>query len=451
MTHTSFTRHITSNLFLLILSLALLPFTTPLTLVHYLRAKRRQPLPILPQNRKTFLISNPYMTKSLHIIRTLSQAGHRVITISTTLLPPAGALSRHSSQHFVVNASSKSTYESELLDIALQTRCDAWIPVSGVQGADLDAAVAETLRSKAGIKVCAPTSEQVRCLDDKASFINLCRKLELDVPETVEIRDVQSAVAVLHSPDIEASMKRYIVKCTSMDDTERGDMTLLPKPSPESTDAFLRKKLAGEKARKTWVLQEYVGPPAKEYATHAVVSCGRIVAFVTVEGGEMVMRYRVVRGSISQALRNWTQKLVEGLNVREGHVSCDFLVRKDPGKPMRVCAIECNPRVHTAMVVMKSDRIVEGYMDMFKEESAAEQVTSFEDGIDDERWWVAHELLTNPLGIMSGKDAEFDAMDPIPWWWAYHVWWPLVFLQSLWRGKRWSRINVSTGKVFQSG
>ena len=46
------------------------------------------------------------------------------------------------------------------------------------------------------------------------------------------------------------------------------------------------------------------------------------------------------------------------------------------------------------------------------------------------------------------QDGTYEVWDPLPAWWLYHVYWPGMFVGSLLMGKRWSRINVGTGKMF---
>lgn len=46
------------------------------------------------------------------------------------------------------------------------------------------------------------------------------------------------------------------------------------------------------------------------------------------------------------------------------------------------------------------------------------------------------------------KEGTFEIWDPLPWWWLYHVYWPGQFLWSILQRRKWSRINVSTTKVF---
>lgn len=50
--------------------------------------------------------------------------------------------------------------------------------------------------------------------------------------------------------------------------------------------------------------------------------------------------------------------------------------------------------------------------------------------------------------VLFWQDGTFEVWDPLPAWWLYHVYWPAMFVGSLLTGKRWSRINVSTCKMF---
>lgn len=46
------------------------------------------------------------------------------------------------------------------------------------------------------------------------------------------------------------------------------------------------------------------------------------------------------------------------------------------------------------------------------------------------------------------RDAVWDVEDPWPWWHLAHVQWPAWFLSTAFRGQGWSRVNVSTGRIF---
>lgn len=50
--------------------------------------------------------------------------------------------------------------------------------------------------------------------------------------------------------------------------------------------------------------------------------------------------------------------------------------------------------------------------------------------------------------VLWWRDGTFELWDPVPFWWLYCVYWPGLFAATVVRGGRWSRVNVSTCKVF---
>lgn len=66
---------------------------------------------------------------------------------------------------------------------------------------------------------------------------------------------------------------------------------------------------------------------------------------------------------------------------------------------------------------------------------------------------ISTSLLTFLHHLFFWSDGAFALDDPLPAWWLYHVYWPGQFAASIWKqwngeGGKWSRVNVSTGKVF---
>ena len=47
------------------------------------------------------------------------------------------------------------------------------------------------------------------------------------------------------------------------------------------------------------------------------------------------------------------------------------------------------------------------------------------------------------------KDGFWDWTDPVPFFVLCHVQWPWLLLRLMWRGERWTRLNVSTSRVWQ--
>ena len=50
--------------------------------------------------------------------------------------------------------------------------------------------------------------------------------------------------------------------------------------------------------------------------------------------------------------------------------------------------------------------------------------------------------------VLWWKDGTYEVWDPLPAWWLYCGYWPGVFARAVLGGGRWTRVNVSTGKVF---
>jgi hypothetical protein len=163
-------------------------------------------------------------------------------------------------------------------------------------------------------------------------------------------------------------------------------------------------------------------------------------------------------------------------------------------KRPRLYAIECNPRAHTAVVLFANTgnalgrddlhQLTDAYLDASHSSSEASQAkqeatTSQTPAIivppvlTRGRYWLAHDLVIllvlpltsmlrlrmSPVGfirhlaelfghITTWKEGTFEFWDPMPFLVLYHVYWPLVLLKAWVEGKRWSKINVSTTKMF---
>ena len=51
--------------------------------------------------------------------------------------------------------------------------------------------------------------------------------------------------------------------------------------------------------------------------------------------------------------------------------------------------------------------------------------------------------------LLFWQDGTYEVWDPLPAWWLYQVYWPGLFVGSLVTGRKWSRVNVSTCKMFE--
>jgi catechol O-methyltransferase len=303
--------------------------------------------------------------------------------------------------------------------------------------------------------------------------------------------------------------KQYILKPVGVDDAFRADMTLLPYTPPSSTkgstpEEATRKHIDRLPISKTnpWLLQEFI--KGQEFCTHSIVVDGKIKAFLACPSAELLMHYEALpppnESKLTAAMLKFTDKVADVLQRKTskersgsftGHLSFDFLVKDEElvnDGDITLYPIECNPRAHTATVLFNGcPEAAQAYIQVLNSDSKQKNGHAKTNGNDSRRpfypedsaryYWLPHDLVillllpiltsvlqlvglgqqdkSTPVNIntffdhlLLWRDGAFSIDDPLPSLWLYHVFWPGQFAKSLWRGKKWSRVNVSTTKMF---
>ncbi|KAG9770940.1 putative O-methyltransferase, partial [Aureobasidium melanogenum] len=184
---------------------------------------------------------------------------------------------------------------------------------------------------------------------------------------------------------------------------------------------------------------------------------------------------------------------------------------KDEPDSITLYPIECNPRAHTAVALFNGTlELVDKYLSVLEDTTSGKPpdgedddddnargtprsekngiVHQADDNLDDhdhvvtptrtdKYYWIGHDLVTLLIlptlsflialdqslslhdlfraylsffrHLFTWRDGTYESWDPLPWWWLYHVYWPARFWTCLRTGTKWSRVNVSTTKVFQ--
>lgn len=502
-------QHVLQNVGLIAISLLFLPldsFIVFWSLVYsYVFSSR------IEQNReaarrqanfrpRTILVTGVGMTKGLALARLFYEAGHDVIgadfePMGTRVI---GRVSK-SIKKFVSmqkpNAKNGSSpYIQSLLDVVKIDKVDLWVSCSGVASAVEDGKAKQIVEGRTSCRAIQFNVKTTQMLHEKHTFIEHTKEIGLTVPETNTItRRSQAEKALSNAPE----GRRYIMKPIGMDDANRGDMTLLPKSTPTETAKHLSRLAISEKSQ--WILQQFI--QGQEFCTHALVVKGHVKAFVACPSAELLMHYQALPASsrLSQDMLKFTQQYAkEGGESFTGHLSFDFLVedaeldalRSDQSAKINLYPIECNPRAHTAVALFRdTPAMVDAYLSLL--DNGSEKPHSYAEATAngtlnehivipkhpfDRYYWVGHDfvnLLLLPLlglvtlqqdssftTLLKGsdefvdrviflRDGTYELWDPLPWWWLYHVYWPWQFLSCLYTGKRWSRVNVSTCKMFE--
>ncbi|KAL1304951.1 hypothetical protein AAFC00_003861 [Neodothiora populina] len=441
------------------------------------------------------------MTKGLALARLFYIAGHNVIgaDFEPYLMPiplVCGHVSRSISKFHRLakpdgTTEGSSKYAQSILDIIKQEKVDLWVSCSGVASAVEDGQAKEIIEQLTPCRCVQYDVPTTKLLHEKHSFIDHVQSIGLTVPDTHTVTSRAAALKLLD--DAQNTDRKYIMKFIGTDDSVRGDMTLLPFATSTQTKAHVSKLRISEE--RPWILQQYIDGP--EFCTHALVVRGQVKAFVACPSAELLMHYTALStdSSLSRSMLRFTQEVAASDPDKfTGHLSFDFLVDskekeaadRDPNRIVTLYPIECNPRAHTAVCLFNdTPAMIDGYMSMLEppteDEKHKEKGTNGNATVQpvypqspDKYYWVGHDLVElvilplrslfsregmslgevlDSLSIFLGhlvfwRDGSYELWDPLPAWWLYHVYWPYQFLCALLAGKKWSRINVSTTKMF---
>ncbi|KAH8783109.1 carbamoylphosphate synthase large subunit [Diaporthe sp. PMI_573] len=376
---------------------------------------------------------------------------------------------------------ARTAYVQDICKIVKDEGVDLWVSCSGVASAVEDAMVKEALdkMSSRGGGRCAciqfdvPTTST---LHEKSTFIRHTKALKLTVPETFEVTSHAEILDALASAKKKNPERRFILKPAGMDDANRGNMTPLPLSTLRETEAFVR-GLPVSRTR-PWILQQFIRG-GREYCTHALVVSGAVRVFAACPSSELLMHYEALPPGdpLAAEMLGFTTRLAAAAGTGfTGHLSFDFMAEEYGDGHTRLYAIECNPRAHTAVGAYTS--AVDGPPEPFRDKNSSDipsRVVWPPEGATP-RYWVGHDFVTRGLlpllnvvmmeprsarllvdgaeeivqHILTWKDGNFELWDPWPFVALYHHYWPLVILSAWWKGERWSRLNVSTTKMFMT-
>lgn len=385
-------------------------------------------------------------------------------------------------------------YIRELYQIVKKEGVDLWVSCSGVASAVEDAMVKEALDNM-------PSEEGVCCaciqfdvpatstLHEKSTFIRHNKRLNLPVPETYDVTSHPQVLHFLERATKKYPCKKFILKPVGTDDANRGNMTLLPLPIARDTERHVR-RLPISKDR-PWILQQFIRG-GKEYCTHSVVVNGEVKVFVACLSAELLMHYTALGHDdpVGEGMLEFTRRFAAAAGKGfTGHLSFDFMTEKDEEGMTRLYAIECNPRAHTAVALFgqtgrEMRGMVEAYLSAIEHRmKPGENELRRKNGASrlvrppthvTSRYWIGHDILTLLVlpvwrllswnqtpskfadevkefvgHVLFWKDGTFELWDPWPSVALYYHHWPKALVTSWWKGNRWSRLNVSTTKMFR--
>ncbi|KXT00793.1 hypothetical protein AC578_2960 [Pseudocercospora eumusae] len=479
--------HVIQNLALIVLSFVFLPLDFVIVALSYARrsitGRRIRGVQTCRDNPKTFLVTGVGMTKGLFLARNFYMAGHRVIGADFEeegrIPSPARFSCALEKFYSLAKPSSKvggsAGYIQGLLDVILKEKVDVWVSCSGVASAVEDGEAKEIVEKRTKCRAVQFGVADTQTLHEKHTFIERTKEIGLNVPET---HTVANRAAVEEALGKAPSGRRYLLKTIGVDDANRGGV-LVPKKSDAETSASLFKIEKSISKENPWIMQQFVH--GEEFCTHSLIVRGKVKAFLACPSSELLMHYAALPAdsALSKAMLRFTDTYAakSGKDFT-GHLSFDFLVEDTtPTIPEKIVLypIECNPRAHTAVCLFNgTPELVDGYLDLLDDSSDDKMKPIVTPLQTDRYYWIGHDLvefvLASIIGVLRGqtsfselldglrsfaehilswRDGTYEVWDPLPWFALYHLYWPLQFLHCLRSGKKWSRLNVSTLKMFE--
>ncbi|KAK8076854.1 hypothetical protein PG996_003024 [Apiospora saccharicola] len=442
------------------------------------------------RDRRTVLVTGVGMAKGLTLARAFHLSGHRVICADFEApRDPKGG------------AGAADAYVERLVDIVKTDGVDLWVSCSGVASAAEDAVAKEAIERRTKCRCVQFDLATTMRLHEKDQFMAETARLGLPCPEThtvtsqggiLRILDASSSADQEKGNEKKKKQRKFILKPIGVDDANRGNMTLLPLPTRPETETYLS-RLPPITTANPWIVQQFI-PGGAEYCTHALIVKGQVRCFAACPSAELLMHYEALPADsvLFQAMLKFTREFVARSEAQgeemTGHLSFDFMVEEDgvteKGFTREMYAIECNPRAHTAVVLFarpgrEMRDMVRAYL------SAVEPPSKSTNGGGSEvklvvppsdaesRYWIGHDLvslvvhpayrlatgritlqeflsglITFLTHVLTWKEGTWEAWDPWPAVALYHAYWPLSILDAWRRGQRWSRVNVSTTKMF---
>lgn len=437
----------------LLVLLSTTPFCLLFTVSCWLFGRRtRKDQQIAEALRQTVLVSGVAHTKGLHLAKTLGKAGHRVIVADTEdFWCSAVQWSHFISKFYTVpnlnSCSGKEDYINGMINVAKAENIDWYIPVSHTKTAVADTIIKQRLTEVNPEIKCLVFDDPklTAILDNKVLFLKECQELGLQVPYFKEV-DSTSEVQEMAKKGL-FSKGHYFLKPLMPYSEDRLNFTCIPSSAKEF-DKYIACYERKVNSNNPYLIHQFI--KGKEFAANAIVVDGCLQVFQVCPCSPMQIDYDVVQ---HPAIKQWVEEFCKAKQLT-GCVCFDFL---EDEETREVYCIECNPRLHSAIVSydMQPDleRAIRGAMDtQFQLEVPVQPSPS-----STHVYWLYNEiakvgLFQQGFGefmqvLHNGKDAVLDASDPMPFFMLNHFQMPVMLIQAIISGKKWSITNYCLGQL----
>ncbi|KAL5002946.1 hypothetical protein BDV10DRAFT_87585 [Aspergillus recurvatus] len=463
-----FQRPILGHLFRIVISLLLLPLDNlilSVTLaVRFLSSffplsalRRRQG--ILQDVRfcpRTILVTGVDTPHGLHVARCWYKEGHRVVgaDIVEARFASGESLSRALVAHYRF---PKSQYVSRLLDIVLREKVDIWIPCSQDTSIVDDGMAKQTIESRTSCRCVTLDPELASQWSRSESFIQYLMDHGHSIVENHEVRSRDSIHRILHRSPTKIYHMRKATPAVNI-----GEIIVLPKKTLSMTYSEVSKIQVSKDS--PWVMQQHAR--LGELIAEVLIIRGYVIAIMICPASRGL---DCVSSRVNEGLAAASQYVAERLASKGGpRVSGHFLLRLMVDEQLHLNSVlyEVHIASCTQGAAVTADllqdtpprTLVDGYLAILEDElktsvngfaspqariSMPSQPLSVYQAIkghDTRKVLTALYPVAQQIDWALNKaeklmlfwtDWRFSIIDPLPWWWHTHVYWPLTELDSM--------------------
>ncbi|KAL4816476.1 hypothetical protein BDW67DRAFT_161633 [Aspergillus spinulosporus] len=410
---------------------------------------------------KTILVTGLDTPHGLHIARCWYSEGHRVVgaDIAEARFASGGSLSRALVSHYRL---SRSQYVSRLLDIVLREKVDIWIPCAQDASVVDDGMAKQAIESRTNCRCLTLDPELASQWSQPESFVQYLIDHGHPVVENHEVHSRDSIHKILHrSPTKVYHLRKatLTVKTTLAVNTE--EIIVLPKRTLSSTYSEVSRIQVSKNS--PWIMQQHVR--LGEFIAEVLIIHGHVAVFVlrSTSRGSDWGSSRLNEGLAAAAHQVVDKFASEGGSRVTGH----FLMRLVVDEQLHLNSIRYEVYIAgctqgaAAIADLLQDTpartLVDRYLAILEDASTTSgngftrpevriRVLSRSSVYQATTDYEARKALTAIYSIAkqinwaldrAGKlmlfwaNWRFSIVDPLPWWWHIHVYWPLTELDLM--------------------
>lgn len=431
---------------------------------HILFHKDFQSPRIPPGWRGTALVSGGNKGKALAVIRHLHRAGWRVVLVEVQTGWGCGTRFSNCVSAFYSTPRPNTDpvgYLKAVRDVAHREAVNLFVPVSMAQYSVYEALACKLMPPNT---ICCTTDAHMTAvLNDKVSFTAFAQQHGLAVPEIFSITSKEQLLEYNRRASELFKGRRYLLKSVAYEAISRADLFTLPCSQKRLERYIQQYEMSHDRP---WLLQTFLEGP--EFSCYTLAYRGKVVAHVDNVAELSCLRYNHV--GISE-IKAWVEQFCESTGA-SGQLCFDFMYDRPGGS---IYCIEANPRTSTNLMAFYNQPLfAHAYFEpqlLISEGKTPVQPL----GYSRLSYWIWNELGELLLGellkvrnlegvqqflrvaeekvftVLRGRDAVFDAEDPVPFLALHYLQMTLALLRVVRLGTPWLKLDLCSGKVVELG